>query len=95
MIMNFGRSDDFFVELVHDETKRASTLAAWRSKRKNYFLHAMFYGAFGLACLFSSIVMLRLSIVCFTCFALFMSIHGYYDNKIKMILYIEEMQKQK
>ena len=92
MIMNFDRSDAFFVELVHDETKRASTLTAWRSKRKNYFWIGMLYGVIGFASLFFTP---WLSIVMFAGFVLFVSIHGYFDNKVKMVLYIEEMQKQK
>ncbi len=89
----FSRSDDFFVALVHNQTKRTSAIAAYRNKRNTYFWIAILYGALALASVF--FIDARLSIVFLACLVLFMSIHGYFDNKIKLLLYIEEKAKQK
>ena len=93
MFPTFSRSDDFFVSLVHNQTKRTSAIAVYQKKRKMYFWIGILYGVLAFPCLFFTDA--RLSIMFFACFVLFMSIHAYFDNKVKLLLYIEEEEKVK
>lgn len=100
----FRQSDESFVELVHDEEKRAATLAAYRGWRTRSVCMTIFFSAisFVLACssilfsLFSgqyrSTQFLFFPIIFL---AVFLSRLTDTDNKIKLILCIEEMQRNK
>ncbi len=99
MVPAFSRSDDLFIELVHDQTKRTSAIAAYRKKRKIYFWLGILYGALAVPSLFFntvcyfSIVFVAPFVLSTACFVLFLSLHAYFDNKIKLLLYIEEKAK--
>ena len=93
-----SRSDESFVELVQDETKRASTLANWRGGRTMFFWMCMV--PFG-SSIFLQILYLMLttdysngsttyslSILMFAICIMFMSLWASCDNKVKLILCI-------
>lgn len=100
MIRSFRRSDSFFCELVHDAEKRASAIEAYRNKRRVYFWAGILFGVAALPNLFPypesshTLLVLRSAtlVMCMASCVLCLSIHTYFDNRIKLLLYVEEKE---
>ncbi len=96
MIMGFGRSDEYFIEIVRDAQKRAFALESYRKKRALYFWSAILCGvsAFANAAFLTEPANVKMLVLLSANCAICMSIHSYFDNKTKLILYLQEKEGQ-
>ena len=92
MAMTFGRSDEYFIEIVRDAQKRASALESYRKKRALYFWNTILWGVLAVAngLLLTDLANVKLLVLLSANCVICMSIHIYFDSKTKLILYLQE-----
>ncbi|PHS02344.1 MAG: hypothetical protein COA78_21440 [Blastopirellula sp.] len=93
MYMGFDQSDDYFVELVRDSEKRAKALLSYKKKRKLYFLCFVLMAVCALIDLFAAPEMMMLAIVLFANSFFFLAVHVQFENRVKLLLTIDEQEK--